>query len=103
GGTGCFTYSAYCALLVPMSVLAPWPGITTVSSGRGCSLLTIDCTIVSTSPAADVLPGPPSNSVSPLITARPTRRQMLPGVCPGVWITVQRTPPTATSSPSATR
>src|ERR1700730_15195026 len=55
----------------------------------------------SRSPEANVFPGPPSNSVSPLITARPTCNEMLPGVCPGVCITVIRTLPTMTSAPSS--
>src|SRR6202011_5886122 len=55
----------------------------------------------SRSPEANVFPGPPSNSVSPLITARPTCNEMLPGVCPGVCITVIRTLPTRTSAPSS--
>jgi hypothetical protein len=33
-----------------------------------------------------VLPTPPGNSVSPLNSALPTVKQVLPGVCPGVWI-----------------
>src|SRR5690242_18434185 len=35
-GQGCFVYSAYSCLASRIVVFGPWPGITIVSSSRGC-------------------------------------------------------------------
>src|SRR4029450_12077431 len=92
----------------PTVVVGPWPGSTTMSSGRGRNRAAREASIsVVEPPGRSVRPIEPANTRSPASSwpgwspSAADRKVMCPGVWPGVWSTVSSRPASSTTWPSA--
>ena len=92
----------------PTVVVGPWPGSTTISSGRGRNREASEASIsVVDPPGRSVRPIEPANTRSPASScpgwppSSAERKVTCPGVWPGVWSTTRRTPASSTTWPSA--